>query len=461
MATVAFHTLGCKVNFYDTEAIWQLFKNEGYDQVDFEQTADVYVINTCTVTNTGDRKSRQMIRRAIRRNPDAIVAVTGCYAQTSPAEILAIPGVDLVIGTQNRDSIIPLVKQYETERQPINAVRNIMKTRQFEELDVPDFAHQTRAFLKIQEGCNNFCTFCIIPWSRGLMRSREPDSVLKQARQLVEAGYQEIVLTGIHTGGYGEDLEDYSLARLLADLDRIEGLERIRISSIEASQITEEVLEVLNSSGKMCRHLHIPLQAGSDEVLRRMRRKYTTAEFAEKLRRIREAMPGVAITTDLIVGFPGETVELYREGYEFIEAMNFAEMHVFPYSKRTGTPAARMDDQIDEEVKNERVHELIDLSERNQLAYAQQFVGEVLEVIPERDPKGLLPRGHVMGYTDNYLQIVFEGGEELIGTTCRVQLLEAGVNENRGRLVRAGTGAMFAAEGVGSAGESVTAAARG
>src|SRR6476620_5020336 len=229
MATVAFHTLGCKVNFYDTEAIWQLFKHEGYEQVDFEAEADVYVINNCTVTNTGDKKRRQMIRRTIRRNPEAIVAVTGCYAQTSPAEIMAIPGVDMVIGTQDREKIIPLVKQFESDRQPINAVRNIMKTRTFEELDVPDFADRTRAFLKIQEGCNNFCPFCIIPWSRGLVRSRKPESVLEQARQLVEAGYKEIVLTGIHTGGYGDDLENYRLANLLWDLDKVEGLERIRI----------------------------------------------------------------------------------------------------------------------------------------------------------------------------------------------------------------------------------------
>lgn len=435
MSSVAFHTLGCKVNFYDTEAIWQLFKQEGYEQVDFEQTADVYVINTCTVTNTGDKKSRQMIRRAVRRNPDAIVAVTGCYAQTSPAEIMAIPGVDLVIGTQDRDKIMTYVNQLQESREPINAVRNIMKTRAFEELDVPDFADRTRAFLKIQEGCNNFCTFCIIPWSRGLMRSREPESVVQQARQLVEAGYKEIVLTGIHTGGYGEDLEDYSLAKLLWDLDKVEGLKRIRISSIEASQITDEVLEVLKTSDKMCRHLHIPLQAGEDTVLKRMRRKYTTAEFAEKIEHIHQAMPGVAITTDVIVGFPGETEEMFREGYRFMERMKFSEMHVFPYSKRTGTPAARMEDQIDEEVKNERVHELIDLSERMQLAYGQQYVGQVLEVIPEREHKGMPGSGLITGYSDNYVQIVFEGSEQLIGRVCKVEVTEAGVNECKGRLV--------------------------
>jgi threonylcarbamoyladenosine tRNA methylthiotransferase MtaB len=434
MATVAFHTLGCKVNFYDTEAIWQLFKKEGYRQVDFEETADVYVINTCTVTHTGDKKSRQMIRRAIRRNPDAVIAVTGCYAQTAPAEILEIPGVDLVIGTQDRDKIISYVKQVQRERKPINAVRNIMKTRAFEELDVPEFFERTRAFLKIQEGCNNFCTFCIIPWTRGLSRSRAPESVLNQARKLVEAGFKEIVLTGIHTGGYGEDLENYSLARLLWDLDGIDGLERIRISSIEASQINEDVLEVLQGSAKMCRHLHIPLQAGDDEILKRMRRKYTVKEYADKIETIYRAIPDIAITTDVIVGFPGETDEQFRNGYRFMEQMKFAEMHVFPYSRRAGTPAAKMDGQIDQEVKNARVHELIDLSERLQLAYARKFVNRVVEVIPERASPEKIGEGFVMGTSDNYLQVKFPGSDRLIGEICRVKITEAGVNECAGEL---------------------------
>jgi threonylcarbamoyladenosine tRNA methylthiotransferase MtaB len=435
MPNVAFYTLGCKVNFYDTEAIWQLFKNEGYEQVDFEQTADVYLINTCTVTNTGDKKSRQIIRRAVRRNPDAIIAVTGCYAQTSPAEIMDIPGVDLVIGTQDREKLMTFITDIQNDRKPVNAVRNIMKTREFEELDVPDFTERTRAFLKIQEGCNNFCTFCIIPWSRGLSRSRKPESVLNQARQLVEAGYKEIVLTGIHTGGYGDDLENYRLANLLADLDKIDGLERIRISSIEASQIDDRVIAILNSSLKMCRHLHIPLQAGDDDILKRMRRKYTTAEFAEKIRLIQQAMPGVAITTDVIVGFPGETQEQFENGFRFMEEMKFAEMHVFPYSKRTGTPAARMDEQVDEEVKHERVHQLIDLSERMQAAYGREWVGRELDVIPEREAKGTEGAGLISGYTDNYIQVVFNGDPSLIGKLCRVRITDSGVNECRGELL--------------------------
>lgn len=437
MPSVAFYTLGCKVNFYDTEAIWQLFKNEGYDQVDFdEQTADVYLINTCTVTNTGDKKSRQIIRRAIRRNPEAIVAVTGCYAQTSPAEILDIPGVDLVIGTQDRDKILPYVNEIQESRQPVNAVRNIMKTRVFEEMDVPDFADRTRAFLKIQDGCNNFCTFCIIPWSRGLSRSREANSIVQQAHQLVHSGYKEIVLTGIHTGGYGDDMENYDLTDLLWDLDKVEGLERIRISSIEASQIDDRMLDVIKRSDKLVRHFHIPLQAGDDTVLKRMRRKYTTEEFYNKMLRIREAMPDVAITTDIIVGFPGETDEMYRNGYELMRKIGFSEMHVFPYSKRTGTPAARMEDQVHEEVKNARVHELIDLSEQMQLEYAEQFVGQVLDVIPEGEAKGREGSGKLHGYSDNYIQLVFEGTMDMVGKVCRVKVVEAGVNESQATLVR-------------------------
>jgi threonylcarbamoyladenosine tRNA methylthiotransferase MtaB len=436
MSTVAFHTLGCKVNAYETEAMWQLFKKAGYQRVDFEEKADVYLINTCTVTNTGDKKSRQVIRRAIRRNPDAVICVTGCYAQTSPAEVAAIPGVDIVVGTQGRDRLIEYVEQFLRERRPINAVGNIMKQREFEELDVPTFADRTRASLKIQDGCNNFCTFCIIPWAKGLSRSRKPENVLKQARQLVEAGYKEIVLTGIHTGGYGEDLENYTLADLLWDLDKIEGLKRIRISSIEASQISDRVIEVLNASNKMCRHLHIPLQAGDDQVLKRMRRKYTVAEYKEKILKLREAMPNVAITTDVIVGFPGETDEQFENGYRLIEELDFYQLHVFPYSKRTGTPAARMPDQVPEEVKSERVKRLIELSNRLTLKYAQRFVGDVLEVIPERPFKEAPQSGLYMGYSDNYLQVVFPANEEMVGKVVRVRIDEAGLEYCRGTFVR-------------------------
>lgn len=436
MATVAFHTLGCKVNHYETEAIWQLFKNDGYERVEYETNADVYVINTCTVTNTGDKKSRQVIRRAIRKNPDAVIAVTGCYAQTSPAEIMAIPGVDIVVGTQDRTKMLGYIEQYKQERQPINGVGNIMKSRVYEELDVPAFTDRTRASLKIQEGCNNFCTFCIIPWARGLMRSRDPKEVLNQAQQLVEAGYKEIVLTGIHTGGYGEDMKDYNLARLLRDLEtQIVGLKRIRISSIEASQITDEVIEVLANSNKVVRHLHIPIQSGSDTVLKRMRRKYSMEFYADRLVKLRQALPGLAVTSDVIVGFPGETEEEFMETYNFIKDHKFSELHVFPYSKRTGTPAARMEDQVDEEVKNERVHRLISLSEQLSKEYASLFEGEVLEVIPEElykeDPKS----GLYVGYTDNYLKVVFQATEEMVGEIVKVKITKSGYPYNEGQFV--------------------------
>ncbi|WP_246940490.1 tRNA (N(6)-L-threonylcarbamoyladenosine(37)-C(2))-methylthiotransferase MtaB [Bacillus pinisoli] len=437
MPTVAFHTLGCKVNHYETEAIWQLFKESGYDRTEFEQASDVYVINTCTVTNTGDKKSRQVIRRAIRKNPDAVICVTGCYAQTSPAEIMAIPGVDIVVGTQDRVKMLEYIEQFKQERQPINGVGNIMKARVYEELEVPAFTDRTRASLKIQEGCNNFCTFCIIPWARGLMRSRDPKEVIKQAQQLVNAGYKEIVLTGIHTGGYGEDMKDYNLAMLLRDLEeQVDGLKRIRISSIEASQITDEVIDVLNHSTKIVRHLHIPLQSGSDTVLKRMRRKYTMEFFGERLARLREALPGLAITSDVIVGFPGETEDEFMETYHFIKENGFSELHVFPYSKRTGTPAARMDDQVDEEIKNERVHRLIALSDQLAKEYASQFEDEILEVIPEEEFKDDTQQGLYVGYTDNYLKVVFAATEEMIGQLVKVKITKAGYPYNEGQFVR-------------------------
>ncbi|MHC0035861.1 tRNA (N(6)-L-threonylcarbamoyladenosine(37)-C(2))-methylthiotransferase MtaB [Pseudoneobacillus sp. C159] len=437
MPTVAFHTLGCKVNHYETEAIWQLFKQEGYERVDFETSSDVYIINTCTVTNTGDKKSRQVIRRAVRKNPDAVICVTGCYAQTSPAEILAIPGVDVVVGTQDRVKMLEYIEQYKQERQPINGVRNIMKNRVYEELDVPSFTDRTRASLKIQEGCNNFCTFCIIPWARGLMRSRDPQEVIKQAQQLVDAGYKEIVLTGIHTGGYGEDLKDYNLAMLLRDLEsQVKGLKRLRISSIEASQISDEVIQVINDSKVIVRHLHIPIQSGSNTVLKRMRRKYTMEFFGERLDRLKEALPGLAVTSDVIVGFPGETEEEFMETYNFIKEHQFSELHVFPYSKRTGTPAARMDDQVDEEVKNERVHRLISLSDQLAKEYSSKFEDEVIEVIPEDKYKNDPDSGLYEGYTDNYLKVVFQGSEDMIGKIVKVKLTKAGYPYNVGQFIR-------------------------
>lgn len=438
MPSVAFHTLGCKVNHYETEAIWQLFQKQGYDRKDFEKTADVYVINTCTVTNTGDQKSRQVIRRAIRSNPDAVICVTGCYAQTSPAEVLSIPGVDIVVGTQDRSKLLDYVDQYRKEREPINGVADIMKAKVYEELDVPVFSDRTRASLKIQEGCNNFCTFCIIPWARGLLRSRKPENVLKQAQQLVNAGYREIVLTGIHTAGYGEDMENYSFAQLLSDLEmNVDGLKRLRISSIEASQITGEVIDVVNQSHVMARHLHIPLQSGSDGVLKRMHRKYTTAFFADKIAGLRKALPDFALTSDVIVGFPGETDEEFEETYNFIRKLKFAELHVFPYSQRTGTLAAQMPDQVPVHVKHERVERLIELSNRLSEEYAAKYKDSVLEVIPEEPLNHHEQDGYFVGFTDNYLKVKFRyPSHDIVGKLVRVKITKTGYPINEGSFVR-------------------------
>lgn len=437
MPTVAFHTLGCKVNHYETEAIWQLFQSVGYERKEFETTADVYVINTCTVTNTGDKKSRQVIRRAIRQNPNAVICVTGCYAQTSPAEVMAIPGVDIVVGTQDREKMLGYIEQYKTEREPINGVSNIMKARVYEELEVPTFTDRTRASLKIQEGCNNFCTFCIIPWARGLLRSREPQAVLEQAQKLVDAGYKEIVLTGIHTAGYGEDMKDYNFAQLLRDLEaKVKGLTRIRISSIEASQVTDEVIEVIDQSSIIARHLHIPLQSGSDSVLKRMRRKYTTAFYAEKIEKLRRALPDFALTSDVIVGFPGETEEEFQETFDFIRELGFAELHVFPYSQRTGTPAARMEDQISDEIKHQRVTKLISLSTQLAKNYASRYENEVLEVIPEEPFNKDAGTGQWVGYTDNYLKVRFNATPDMEGKLVKVKITKAGYPYNQGEFVR-------------------------
>lgn len=419
---VAFYTLGCKVNSYETESMWQLFKDSGYEKVDFNNTADVYLINTCTVTNTADKKSRQIIRRAIRKNPDAVIAVTGCYAQTSSAEVAAIPGVDIVIGTQGRDKLLHYVEQYKKERRPLNLVNNVMKQREFEELDTPCFSERTRALLKIQEGCNNFCTFCIIPWAKGLSRSRKPQSVLKQARQLVQAGYNEIVLTGIHTGGYGEDLENYTLVNLISDLNKLQGLKRIRISSIEASQVTEELIELLRNSPKVCKHLHIPLQAGDDIVLKNMRRKYTVDEYKATVMHLKSALPNVAITTDVIVGFPGETDQQFMNGYNFISELGFSQLHVFPYSKRNGTRAAIMPNQIPDDVKAGRVQKLLQLSSYLTQTYASKFIGSVIEVIPEH--KYEANKKLYVGYSDNYIRCLFPATESDVGNVCKVRIDE-------------------------------------
>lgn len=416
MKTVAFHTLGCKVNTYESNAMLKIFNEAGYQEVDFKEIADVYVINTCTVTNTGDSKSRQMIRKAIRKNPQAVICVVGCYSQIAPQEIEEIEGVGVVLGTQYRSQIVEYVNEYLTTGKMVVKVDNVMNLRKFEDLNIDRFKN-TRAFLKIQDGCNNFCTYCIIPYARGRVRSRTKDSVLKQAKRLVANGYVEIVLTGIHTAGYGEDLDNYSFYDLLVDLVKIEGLKRLRISSIETSQITDEIIDLIGSSDVIVDHLHVPLQAGSDATLKRMNRKYTTKEYLEKINKIRQYLPNIAFTTDVIVGFPGETDEEFEETYNFIKEVNYSELHVFPYSKRRNTPAARMKDQVNDQIKHERTNRLLALSKELNHDFAMKQMGKTLKVLFEKRDGDYL-----VGHASDYLKVRVKTDQDLIGEIIDVKI---------------------------------------
>lgn len=416
MKTIAFHTLGCKVNTYESNAMLKIFNEAGYQEVDFKEIADVYVINTCTVTNTGDSKSRQMIRKAIRKNPQATVCVVGCYSQIAPEEIEQIEGVGVVLGTQHRKDIVKYVDEYLKTGKPVIKVDNVMNLKKFEDLNIDRFKN-TRAFLKIQDGCNNFCTYCIIPYARGRVRSRDKDSVLNQAKTLVANGYVEIVLTGIHTAGYGEDLDNYSFYDLLVDLVKIDGLKRLRISSIETSQISNEIINLIGSNDIIVDHLHIPLQSGCDATLKRMNRKYTTSQYLEKINKIRNYLPNIAFTTDVIVGFPGESDEEFEETYNFIKEVNYSELHVFPYSPRRNTPAAKMKDQVDDKIKHERVNRLLELSKELNRDFALKQIGKTLKVLFEKRDDDYL-----VGHASDYLKVRVKTTDNLIGEIVEVKI---------------------------------------
>lgn len=418
---VAFHTLGCKVNYFESEGVWEKFSQAGYERANFTDFADVYVINTCSVTNGGDKKSRQFIRRAVRQNPDAVVCVMGCFSQTQPNVVVEIEGVDIVIGTSGRNQLVVLVEKFLESRKPINIVGDIAKEQTFESLTVAKFDNRKRGILKIQDGCNNFCTFCIIPWARGRVRSEKPKTVIAQAQELVANGHVEIVLTGIHTGAYGEDLKDYTFANLLAQLVKIDGLKRLRISSIEATELTEEVLAVLASSNEIAKHLHIPIQSGSDTILKAMNRKYNLNEFEENIKRIRESLPDVSITTDIIVGFPGETAQMFTESIETVKRIGFSDIHVFPYSPRNGTKAAKMSNQVPEIMKTMRVSEMIATGERLAGVYASIFNQRTLDVIVERTKDG-----YATGRASNYLNIKFPIEEHFNEHVVKVKITKPG-----------------------------------
>ena len=398
-------TLGCKVNQFETETMEGLFRTRGYDVVPFEERADVYVINTCSVTHLSDRKSRQLIRRAVRTNPAACVAVTGCYAQVAPEEIRALDGVRVVIGTKERARIVDYVEaSLRADTGVAGTITDIMQARVFEDIPLHALPHRTRAFLKIEDGCQNFCTFCIIPYARGPVKSRELSAVAREMRLLVDAGFHEVVLTGIHLGAYGIDL---AARPTLADACRTalaeEGLRRLRLGSLESVELSADLLELMRTEPRFAAHLHLPLQAGSDAVLRAMNRHYTTAQFAQLVMEVRAAVPGVAISTDIIVGFPGETEEDFAAGMDFVRRMGFARMHVFPYSARRGTPAARRTDQVPPMVRKERAARMQALAEELAEGYHRSMLGSVAEVLFETQEDGVtdgLTETYVRVYTD-------------------------------------------------------------
>ena len=402
MASAAFVTLGCKVNQFETEVMEGLFKEAGYEIVEHSQPADVYVINTCSVTSLGDKKSRQLIRRVQRQNSEAIIAVTGCYAQIAPEQIKAIEGVRVVLGTANRRRIVEYVEQAILQNgKIIDGVTDIMKVREFEDIPLLDMPTRTRAFLKIQEGCTNFCSYCIIPFTRGPLRSRPLDSVRREAEKLLANGFKEIVFTGIHLGAYGRDFKDgTSLADAARAVLDLPGLRRLRLSSLESIELSDELLALLRDNPKFSHHLHLPLQAGSDDVLKRMNRHYDRGEFSRLLARVRDAVPGVSVSTDVIVGFPGETEEMFAESLEYIRSLEFSRMHVFPYSPRTGTPAAEMPDQVPEPVKKERVHRMQAVAGEMAQEYCRSYLGTTQRVLLETDTDG-----EKDGLTDTYIRV--------------------------------------------------------
>lgn len=412
----AFYTLGCKVNSYETEVNIEVFKNNSYEIVPFEEKADVYIINTCSVTNTSDQKSRKIIREAVKRGNGAIVVVMGCYSQIKYMEASKIPGVSIVIGTNNKSKILDLIEEYKKNRKQIVKVFDL-KDIKFEDMNLDKFENHTRAFVKIQDGCNNYCSFCIIPYSRGNVRSKEKNLVIKEISTLAENGYKEVVLTGIHTGHYGLDLHDYDFSDLLRELEKIDKLKRIRISSIESVELNDKFMDTLKNSKKIVNHIHIPLQSGSDTILKSMNRRYNMDEFKKIINKIRDIRPNIAITTDVIVGFPGETDELFMETYNSIKEIGFTELHVFPYSPRIGTPAAKMPNQVDGNIKKERVKKLIELSSELKNNYYKGLIGTEEELLVER-----YIDGYLVGHLTNYGLCKVKSDEKLLNEIFKVRL---------------------------------------
>lgn len=419
MKKVAFYTLGCKVNQYETEAMLELFEKEGYEKAETEDYADVYVINTCTVTHMSDRKSRQYIRRMKKKNPDAIIAVVGCYSQVSPEEILSIDEVNLVMGTNDRKKIVEEVKKIDASRK-VSTVDDIMKVKAFEEIEINKTNGKTRAFMKIQDGCDRYCSYCIIPYARGRVRSRDLESIVKEVENLASNGYKEVVLTGIHVASYGKDIKDSDIKLLdvIKQINDIEGIERIRLSSVEPILFTDEFVEAVSTMDKVCPHYHLSLQSGCDETLKRMKRRYTTEEYKAIVDRLRAAIPNVSITTDVIVGFPGETNEEFDKTYEFLKDIELTHMHVFRYSPRKGTPAATMENQVDPSTKHDRSEKLLQLNEENFNKFGQKMLDKEFNVLFEQK----VGDNKYEGLTENYVKVMVESDNDISEQILKVKI---------------------------------------
>ena len=426
MKKAALHNLGCKVNAYETEAMQEMLEQNGYEIVPFKEGADVYVINTCTVTNMADRKSRQMLHRARKMNPDAVVVAAGCYVQAQGTEV--DPCIDIVIGNNKKKDLIQILEEYwqkrEAEKGEILSCQmemiDINHTSEYEELHLSKTAEHTRAYIKVQDGCNQFCSYCIIPYARGRVRSRILQDVVDEVTTLAEAGYKEVVLTGIHLSSYGVDTGDTLLSLILA-INEINGIERIRLGSLEPRIITEEFAKTIASLPKMCPHFHLSLQSGSNATLKRMNRKYSAEEYYEKCELLRKYFDNPALTTDVIVGFPGETEEEFEESRSFVDKVDFYETHIFKYSKRQGTRAAVMDNQVPEDIKTKRSNILLELNDRKQKAYEEKLIGKTVEVLME---EAVEMNGDIyqVGHTKEYVKIAFKTKENLSNKMTNVRI---------------------------------------
>lgn len=418
---VAFATLGCRVNLYETEAMMEKFIKEGYEIVDFHEFADVYVINTCTVTNMGDKKSRQMIRRAKKINEDSIVAVVGCYAQIASEDISHIDGVDVILGTRNKGEIVYWVNRAREEKKQIIVVKDVLKNKVFEDLNIDEYQDKTRAFLKIQDGCNKFCSYCLIPFARGSVCSKSPEKVLQEVKKLSEHGFKEIILSGIHIASYGNDLEgDWNLTKILEEINKVEGIERIRIGSIDPNFFTEETIIKISSLEKMCPHFHLSLQSGCDETLKRMNRKYSALDYKNSVYNLRKYIKDVSITTDVIAGFPGETEEEFEKTYEFLKEIELSKMHIFRYSTRKGTKASKMENQVQANIKEHRSFKLGELDKQLEQKFINKFIGRKMKVLFEQLVNG--SENIYEGYTENYIKVLVKSEKNLEDKILEVKL---------------------------------------